>query len=229
VSGPVPVGVRAVLFPKKGFSATELLLAVNVTVAALLFALLGSRYAYALREWAGERWIDVHTHGAYGWFLPTLFLHAGPGHLTSNLLALIGAAGAVEFLMGGGWTVAVYFLTGIGAAWISYAGHGGPPLSIGASGAILGLVGCTVSFIIRRRRLFNYAQRWKVWRVYVPLFLLVFLPTLVHADVHAHTGGFLCGFLLGFFVPPHRRVALLAVEDSLRDEEKAEPPAEPET
>jgi membrane associated rhomboid family serine protease len=211
VSGPVPVGVRAVLFPKKGFSATELLLAVNVTVAALLFALLGSRYAYALREWAGERWIDVHTHGAYGWFLPTLFLHAGPGHLTSNLLALIGAAGAVEFLMGGGWTVAVYFLTGIGAAWISYAGHGGPPLSI------------------RRRRLFTYAQRWKVWRVYVPLFLLVFLPTLVHADVHAHTGGFLCGFLLGFFVPPHRRVALLAVEDSLRDEETAEPPAEPET
>jgi membrane associated rhomboid family serine protease len=229
MSEPGPVSVRGVLFPKKGFSATELLLAANVTVAALLFALLGPNYAYALREWAGERWIDVHTHGAYGWFLPTLFLHAGPGHLTSNLLALIGAAGAVEFLMGGGWAIAIYFLTGIGAAWISYTGHGGPPLSIGASGAIMGLVGCTVSFIVRRRRLFNYALRWKVWRVYGPLFLLVFLPTLVHADVHAHTGGFDCGFVLGFFDPPHRRVALLAAEDSLRDEETEVIPAEEET
>lgn len=229
MNGPGPVSLRGVLFPKQGFSATELLLAANVTVAALLFALLGSRYAFALREWAGARWIDVHTHGAYGWFLPTLFLHAGPGHLASNLLALIGAAGAVEFLMGGGWAVAIYLLTGIGAAWISYTGHGGPPLSIGASGAILGLVGCAVSFIVRRRRLFNYAQRWKVWRVYVPLVLLVFLPTLVHADVHAHTGGFVCGFALGFFVPPHRRVALLAAEDSLRDEEGEAVPAEEET
>lgn len=229
MNGPGPVSLRGVLFPKQGFSATELLLAANVTVAALLFALLGSRYAFALREWAGARWIDVHTHGAYGWFLPTLFLHAGPGHLASNLLALIGAAGAVEFLMGGGWAVAIYLLTGIGAAWISYTGHGGPPLSIGASGAILGLVGCAVSFIVRRRRLFNYAQRWKVWRVYVPLVLLVFLPTLVHADVHAHTGGFVCGFALGFFVPPHRRVALLAAEDSLRDEEGEATPPEEET
>lgn len=229
MNGPGPVSLRGVLFPKQGFSATELLLAANVTVAALLFALLGSRYAFALREWAGARWIDVHTHGAYGWFLPTLFLHAGPGHLASNLLALIGAAGAVEFLMGGGWAVAIYLLTGVGAAWISYTGHGGPPLSIGASGAILGLVGCAVSFIVRRRRLFNYAQRWKVWRVYVPLVLLVFLPTLVHADVHAHTGGFVCGFALGFFVPPHRRVALLAAEDSLRDEEGEAVPAEEET
>lgn len=222
MSEPPTVSVRGLLFPKRGVSATELLLAANVTVAAVLFALLGSSYPYALRAWAGERWIDVHAHGAYGWFLPTLFLHAGPGHLTSNLLALVAAAGAVEFLMGGGWAVALYFLTGLGAAWISYTGHGAPPLSIGASGAIMGLVGCTVSFLIRRRRSFNYAQRWKVWRVYVPLFLLVFLPTLVHADVHAHIGGFACGLALGFFVPPHRRVALLAAVDSLRDEADTE-------
>lgn len=207
------------LFPKKGASATELLLGVNVTVAAVLFAMLGSEYSFALRAWAVARWTDVHAHGAYGWFLPTLFLHAGPGHLLSNAIALVAASGAAEFLMGGRWAIAIYLLTGIGASWISYAGHGGPPLSIGASGAIMGLVGATVSFIIRRRRAFNYAQRWKVWRVYVPLFLLVFLPTLVHADVHAHTGGFACGLLVGFLVPPHPRVALLAAEDSLRDEE----------
>jgi rhomboid protease GluP len=220
-SQPAAVGVREVLFPKKGISATELLLAANLAVAIVLLARLGPEYTAALRHWAFERWDDVHAHGAYGWFLPTLFLHAGAGHLSSNLIALVAAAGAVEFLMGAAWAIAIYWITGMGAAWISYTGHGGPPLSIGASGAIMGLVGCTVSFIIRRRRAFNYAQRWKVWRVYIPLFMLVFLPTLVHADVHAHTGGFLCGFVLGVFAPPHQRVARLAAVDSLRDEEAA--------
>lgn len=210
--------LRAVLFPKKGVSATELLLAANITVAAVLFALFAGDYARVLSAWAFERWSDVRAHGAYGWFLPTLFLHAGIGHLTSNLLALVVASGAVEFLTGARWTIAIYFLTGIGAAWISYAGHPGPPLGIGASGAVMGLVGCIVTFIVRRRRSFNYAQRWKVWRVYVPLFLLVFLPTLVHANVHAHVGGFVCGLLLGLFVPPHPRVAALAAYDSLQDE-----------
>ena len=218
-AAPAP-GLRQVLFPKRGFSATECLALANVTVAAVLFAALGSDYGRALSAWAFERWADVHTHAAYGWFLPTLFLHAGVGHLTSNLIALLIAAGAVEFLAGARWAVAAYFLTGMGAAWISFAGHPGPPLGIGASGAVMGLVGCTVSFIIRRRRDFNYAQRWKVWRVYVPLFFLVFLPTLVHANVHAHVGGFACGLLLGFFLPPHPRVAALAAFDSLSDDEE---------
>ena len=91
------------------------------------------------------------------------------------------------------------------------------PVTSPASGAILGLLGCTVSLIIRRRRMFNYAQRWKVWRVYVPLFVLLLLPVLVNADVHAHAGGFACGLLLGLWLPPHARIHKLATEDSLRD------------
>jgi len=224
---PPELGVRDVLAPKRGFSGTELLLGVNLIVSFVLFARLGASYGPALHEWAVARWNDVHAHAQYGWFVPTLFLHAGVGHLTSNLIALAIGGGVVEFLAGKRWTVAVYLLTGFGAAWISYTGHAGPPLSIGASGAIMGLVGCAVSFLIRRRRLFNYAQRWKVWRVYVPLSLLVFLPTLVRADVHAHAGGFACGVALGFLVPPHERVARLAAYDSLRDDDPAEEPASP--
>lgn len=135
------------------------------------------------------------------------------------MTALLVASGAVEFLVGGPWTLAAYLVTGLGAAWVSYVGHGAPPLSIGASGAILGLLGCTVSFIIRRRRMFNYAQRWKVWRVYVPLSILLLLPVLVNADVHAHVGGFACGLVLGLWLPPHERILKLAAVDSLRDTE----------
>ncbi len=217
---PVTTDLRGILFPKRGLSATELLLAVNLLVAAALLLALGRDYGMILRQWTVGWWNAVRGERAYGWFLPTIFMHAGPGHLAGNMTALLAASGAVEFLVGGRWALAAYLVTGFGAAWASYVGHGAPPVSIGASGAIFGLLGCAVSFIIRRRRTFNYAQRWKVWRVYIPLFILFFLPVLANADVHAHAGGFACGLVLGLWLPPHARISNLAAVDPLRDDEQ---------
>jgi rhomboid protease GluP len=125
----------------------------------------------------------------------------------------------VEFLAGGRWALGVYLVTGLAAALVSYLGHGAPPLSVGSSGAVFGLLGCTIAFIVRRRSMFNYAKRWKVWRVYIPLFVLLFLPALGNADVHAHAGGFACGLLLGLLLPPHPRVRYLGKIDSLEEVE----------
>jgi membrane associated rhomboid family serine protease len=209
---PEEVNLRAILFPKRGFSATEILLLANAAVAAVLFAVWGKDYSTELRQWASDGWHAVHASHAYAWFLATLFVHASPGHLASNMAALLAASAAVEFLAGGGWTIAAYLVTGLGAAWVSYAGHGAPPLSVGASGAVFGLLGCTIAFLIRRRGMFNYAKRWKVWRVYIPLFILLFVPAIANADVHAHAGGFACGLVLGIWLPPHPRIARLAAE-----------------
>jgi rhomboid protease GluP len=214
------VGLREILFPKRGISATELLLGANLIVAAVLLGLWDGNYRAIMLRWTDTGWNAVREHRAFEWFVPTLFMHAGPGHLARNMVGLLAGSGAAEFLVGSRWTLAAYLITGLGGAWASYLGHGTPPLSIGASGAVMGLVGCTVGFIIRRRRMFNYAQRWKVWRVYVPLFLLLFLPTLVNADVHAHAGGFACGIILGACLPPHARVSRLAAVDPLRDDDR---------
>jgi len=173
-----------------------------------------------LGAWADRAWHAVTTRHAYGWWVATLFIHAGPEHLARNMIALLAGAGAVEFLMGGAWTMAVYLLTGLAGAWVSFEGHGQPPLSVGASGAIFGLLGATLTFVIRRRTIFHYAQRWKVWRVYVPLFVLLFLPALANADAHAHLGGFASGLLLGALIPPHPRVARLAAIDLLSEDEE---------
>jgi membrane associated rhomboid family serine protease len=212
--------IREVLFPRRGFSATELLLSVNVVVSSVLFIAWGREYGANLRQLVDGWWQAVHAGHAYGFWLPTIFLHAGPGHLLGNMTALLAASGAVEFLAGGRWAIAAYLATGLGAAWASYTGHGAPPLSVGASGAIFGLLGCTISFLLRNRRRFNYAQQWKVWRVYVPMFILLFLPALLNADIHAHAGGFLCGLLLGIWLPPHARIPRLAAVDPLADEDE---------
>jgi len=198
-----------------------------VAVAAALLIAWGGDYQPNLLGHAVAWWHAVHADHAYGWFLATIFLHAGPGHLLANLTALLAASSAVEFLCGGPWAIAVYLATGLGAAWASYAGHAAPPLSVGASGAIFGLLGCTVSFLLRRRRAFNYAQQWKVWRVYVPMFILLYLPVLANADVHAHAGGFLCGLVLGVWLPPHPRIAALAAVDPLKDDDVGDEPDGP--
>jgi membrane associated rhomboid family serine protease len=187
----------------------------------VLFIAWDGSYLTVLRQTTSEWWHAVREDHAYGWFLPTLFLHAGPRHLIANMTSLLAGSSAVGVLAGGRWALASCRVTGLGAAWASYAGHGAPPLSVGASGAIFGLLGCTVSFIIRRRHLFNYRQRWKVWRVYVPMFVVLFLPALGNADVHAHAGGLASGLLLGLLIPPHERVAQLAAVDPMAEDEPA--------
>jgi rhomboid protease GluP len=213
VSAPSGPGLRPVLFPRRGLSATETLILVNVAVTVVLLFVLGSRYLSDIRSWTGDRWGDVQNDGAYWWWLATIFMHAGPRHLGGNMVSLLGAAGAVEFLMGRRWAYGVYLLTGIAGMASSFIGHDGPPLSIGASGAVFGLVGCTVTFILRRRRMFTYRQRWKARRVYLPLFIVLFLPSLLQADYFGHTGGLAAGLLLGALIPPHRRVRDLSAED----------------
>jgi membrane associated rhomboid family serine protease len=216
---PPVTGLRDVLFGKQHPSATVLLLATNIAVAAVLLAVWREGYGTSLRGWMVDAWHSVHERRAYGRFLPTLFLHVNAGHLAANMMALLAASGAVEFLAGGRWAVAVYFVTGLVAAVVSYLGHGAPPLSVGSSGAVFGLLGCTVAFIARRRSMFNYAKRWKVWRVYIPLFVLLFAPALGNADVHAHAGGFACGLILGVLMPPHPRVKYLGTQDSIEEAE----------
>ncbi len=206
---PAP-DVRGVLFPRRGISATETLLVVNLLVAAILLVRFGNAYLGTIIQWVSGKWVLVDRDNAVWWWIPTLFLHADAGHLFRNMVSLVAGAGAVEFLIGSRWTFLVYLVTGMGGAWFSFVGHGGPPLSIGASGAIFGLAGCAVAFVVRRRALFSYRQRWKAWRVYVPLFVAMFMPSLLHADYYAHTGGLVTGLLLGLVLAPHPRVVELA-------------------
>lgn len=220
---PLSTDVREILFPRRGVSATEFLLAANLVVAAVLLVLWSDGYRPHLRQWMQDAWRAVSAEGEYVRFLPTLFLHVDSRHLAANMVSLLAASGAVEFLAGARWVLGTYLVTGLAGAVTSYLDRGGPPLSVGASGAVFGLLGCTVVFLVRRRHLFNYAKRWKVWRVYIPLFILVFLPALANADVSAHAGGFASGLILGAVIPPHPRVPYLGRLDTLEEIERPEP------
>ena len=67
------------------------------------------------------------------------FLHGGPGHLVLNALALLMVGTIVEPRLGWRWFSVVYALGGVGGSLVSLATNDGTRVSVGASGAIMGL------------------------------------------------------------------------------------------
>jgi membrane associated rhomboid family serine protease len=203
--GPPNIPVVSIVFPKRGFSATEVVLLINLLAGAALLAFWGDDYTMRLRETATAWWQAVHYRHEYWWWLPPSILHVDTGHIAANMVSLLVGAGAVEVLMGSRWVSVVYVGTALGCSALSYWGHDGPPLSVGASGVVFGMAGAVVAFVARRYRMFTYRQRWKARRIYAALLVLFVLPSILGHDYWGHVGGFLAGLLLGAVIPPHPR------------------------
>ncbi len=108
------------------------LLGICVFFFVLQLSLSGFTNALVLNQRAfGEPWR----------FVTAIFLHGDFGHLLYNMFALLFFGGVLERLVGGKRFLLVYFVTGIGANLFSVFFY---PSSLGASGAIFGVIGALV-------------------------------------------------------------------------------------
>jgi membrane associated rhomboid family serine protease len=131
------------------------------------------------------------------WRLVTaMFLHAGLLHIGLNLWVLFDVAPEVEGLFGVSKFAVLYLATGIAGYlaslwWIPGA------LAIGASGAIMGLIGILIGASFHHGHL-GKAYRSMLWRwvIYIFIFGLFF-----NVDNAAHFGGLAAGFILGYLIP----------------------------
>ena len=74
-------------------------------------------------------------------FVSAIFLHGGVGHLMYNLFALAMFGLMLEQVVGTRRFLLIFFVTGILANIIAEMFY---PVSLGASGAIFGIIGCLV-------------------------------------------------------------------------------------
>ena len=186
----------------RGLSITQILLLANLFLSAGL--VWAWRSDYSNRLWAFSGWLHERLFsGAFWALLPPLFLHATAQHLLGNMVALTAAGATVEEFYGRGRTAVLYLWSGIGGALFSLL-RTKEVLSVGASGAIMGLYGVILVFLLRHRSRFTARQKLKTNRVYLPLLVLALLPSIFQADLLSHVGGFLGGLLLGLFLPPLR-------------------------
>lgn len=132
------------------------------------------------------------------WRLVTaIFLHAGLIHIGFNLWCLFDVGPMVESLFSAQKYVVLYLVTGVFGYVVSlFWAPGG--VSIGASGAIMGLIGILIgaSYHLGSMGKDLRRQLWK-WVIYIAIFGL--LP-MFSIDNAAHFGGFVSGFVLGYLV-----------------------------
>jgi len=128
------------------------------------------------------------------WRLVTaIFLHGGLLHIGFNMWVLMDLAPNVEETYGSARFFFIYVVTGaFGFVASSMFGNA----SVGASGAILGLVGVLLAQTIGRQSATMRMRRSQLisWLIYMAL--LGFLMGGI-VDNFAHAGGFAAGFALG--------------------------------
>ena len=132
------------------------------------------------------------------WRIATaIFLHGGLMHIAFNLFALMQVGPMVEQIFGRGRTIFLIMVTGIIGNIASEMAMN--VLAIGASGAIMGLIGVAAGWGQRDGTRMGHTIRDQMvkWLVYTVLFGFV-----VHADNAAHIMGFISGALFGYLYKP---------------------------
>jgi membrane associated rhomboid family serine protease len=126
-------------------------------------------------------------------FVTAIFLHASLLHIVFNMWVLMDIGPEVEELYGSARYLFIYVFTGVGGYILSSGiiGH----TSVGASGALLGVIGVLLATTMGRRGLDAQILRRQLvrWLIYIAVW--GFLVSGV--DNYAHVGGFVSGFILG--------------------------------
>lgn len=142
-----------------------------------------------------------------------MFLHAGLWHILFNLYALSVVGPHVEQEYGRGTMLFAFIVTGLAGSVVSLAFQDGG-IRIGASGAIMGLIGIATARGHRDGTAAGRAVRDAMlkWAVYTFIFGLI-----VRADNWGHGGGLVAGLALGLGIDPRwlragagRRLAQIA-------------------
>jgi membrane associated rhomboid family serine protease len=159
------------------------------------------------------------TLGGEPWrLLMAVFLHGDPDHFVGNLVALLVLAPFAERVFGRAGFLAIYLGTGLIASavdlWTNFL-----VVSVGASGAIFGVLGALIAYAVRRRghlpmraiRIITIAgsvfAAWSFWQGFQSEGI----------NNSAHLSGFASGLAIGAWIAPpliepsaRRRVLVLA-------------------
>lgn len=125
--------------------------------------------------------------------LTCAFLHVGLIHLVVNMYSLRVIGPSVEGLIGKGKFVFIYLISAISASLMSLVFVDSNIVSVGASGAIFGLMGALLYFGYHYRLYLNDAIKTQI--IPVILFNLIIGFMMPGIDNGAHIGGLVGGYL----------------------------------
>ena len=181
---------------------TQALIAINVLVFVLMLARGVSFVSPSpedLLRWGAD--FGPLTLGGQWWrMFSSMFLHFGIIHLGFNMYVLYQVGIYTEVLYGRAKYIFLYLMTGVMGNIASLMIH---PLSVGAgaSGAIFGVYGAFLGYLLMRRSVIPKQAMQQMVRS-TTMFLginLVYGLMSPRTDLSAHIGGLVSGFLLGLY------------------------------
>jgi membrane associated rhomboid family serine protease len=146
----VTSGMRRASYEGTGALVTKTLVAINVGIYLLELGLGGTISGTDNRIYReGVLYGPLVADGEWWRLFTSMFLHYGPLHLALNMLALWWFGSAVEMVFGRGRYLLLYLVSGLaGSAGALIARP--DALTVGASGAIFGILGA--AFVLERQR-----------------------------------------------------------------------------
>lgn len=183
---------------------TALIVAVNVAMFALLLVTGGADDSINLYRW-GAKFGPAIQAGDWYRLISPVFLHAGLFHIAANTFALVLFGPRLEQEFGSTAFFATYIVSGICGVAASYLVS--PVLSVGASGAVFGMVGAYGIYLVRNRREFGgQVNRVILNLIFILGINIVFGLVWPGIDQGAHIGGLIAGAAMAFLVTPRRVV-----------------------
>ncbi|MCY6370956.1 rhomboid family intramembrane serine protease [Clostridium ganghwense] len=144
----------------------------------------------------GAKVNELISRGEYYRLVTAMFLHGGLVHLVLNMYSLYALGPLVEKVYGKIKYIIIYFAAGIVSSIFSYLFSEG--VSIGASGAIFGLLGAALVFAFKMRDRIGKGMVTNILSVIgINIFIGLTLPNI---DNFGHLGGVIGGILVSLIV-----------------------------
>lgn len=196
-------------------------LAMHITIALVVINVILMLFSFIIgvdevAEAGGASWYDCVERGQFYRYFTAIFLHAGIDHILGNMLALFAFGSVVEDYMSRNRNklqyLILYMIAGFGSAviasiWRLIMGDA-ELISVGASGAIFGLIGALAVLMYRHPKMRKSGLGVPIWAIFAylaysilyPLVLSWILNTEQMIDLAAHVSGFILGAVLFYIM-----------------------------
>jgi len=144
---------------------------------------------------------DLLEQGEWWRIFTAPLLHGDLAHIIGNSVVMVLAAVTLERLIGRAWLAATFVVSALGGAAASVLLNPPDVVTVGASGAIMGLLAMVLASSLHFAAL-DHAKRlrWVAFRLLIPSLIPFGAASGSAIDYNAHMGGAAAGGLMGFIL-----------------------------
>lgn len=178
---------------------TSTILLINFVMTVILF-LDGNFSINTLVKYGGLNPLLITQFHEYYRLVTVMFLHGSIIHFLVNSLAIYFLAGQMELILGPRKYALLYFVSGIGSSLLVVLLGAEDKITVGASGAIFGIMGGMLLLTFIRSQWFNKQSINSIRQMTIINLVITFLVPNISAA--GHIGGLITGILLFYFLTP---------------------------